>query len=144
MIEVVAALIWREDRFLICQRPAQKARGLLWEFVGGKVEPQESRRQALIRECQEELAVTVDVGELFWEGTYAYPDVTVHLAVYQAAIVQGEIQKREHADLRWIAPEQIPQFLFCPADMQVLEQIRQQYGRAAQGSGYSAQSAGKR
>ena len=61
--EVVAALIWEEDRFLICQRPAHKARGLLWEFVGGKVEPEETKEQALIRECQEELAVTISVGE---------------------------------------------------------------------------------
>ena len=61
--EVVAALIWDHDKFMICQRPAHKARGLLWEFVGGKVEPGETREQALIRECQEELAVTLDVGE---------------------------------------------------------------------------------
>lgn len=57
--EVVAALIWVEDRFLICQRPAHKARGLLWEFVGGKVEPGETKEQALVRECREELAVTI-------------------------------------------------------------------------------------
>ena len=64
MTEVVAALIWDEKRFLACQRPAHKARGLLWEFVGGKVEPGETREQALIRECQEELAVTVAVQDV--------------------------------------------------------------------------------
>jgi 8-oxo-dGTP diphosphatase len=58
MMEVVAALIWQGDKFMICQRPAHKARGLLWEFVGGKVEPGETKEQALIRECREELAVT--------------------------------------------------------------------------------------
>ena len=58
MTEVVAALIWDQGKFMICQRPAHKARGLLWEFVGGKVEPGETKEQALIRECQEELAVT--------------------------------------------------------------------------------------
>ena len=57
-VEVVAALIWRGDRFLACQRPAHKARGLLWEFVGGKVEPGETKEEALIRECREELGVT--------------------------------------------------------------------------------------
>ena len=67
MIEVVAALIWDENRFLACQRPAHKARGLLWEFVGGKVEPGETREQALIRECQEELAITVAVQDVFME-----------------------------------------------------------------------------
>ena len=63
--EVVAALIWNGDRFLICQRPRNKARGMQWEFVGGKVEPGETKEQALIRECQEELGVTVSVGTTF-------------------------------------------------------------------------------
>ena len=67
MTEVVAALIWEQGRFLICQRPPHKARGLLWEFVGGKVEPGETRAQALVRECREELAVTVTVGDIFWK-----------------------------------------------------------------------------
>ena len=68
--EVVAALIWDGDRFLVWQRPAHKARGLLWEFVGGKVEPGETKEEALIRECQEELAVTISVGEVFMEVVY--------------------------------------------------------------------------
>ena len=79
--EVVAALIWDHDKFMICQRPAHKARGLLWEFVGGKVEPGETREQALIRECQEELAVTLDVGEVFMDVIHEYPDLTVHLTL---------------------------------------------------------------
>ena len=61
MTEVVAALIWDQDKFMICQRPAHKARGLLWEFVGGKVEPGETKEQALIRECQEKLADLLEV-----------------------------------------------------------------------------------
>ena len=65
--EVVAALIWQGDKFMICQRPAYKARGLLWEFVGGKVEPGETKEQALIRECREELAVILSVGDVFMD-----------------------------------------------------------------------------
>ena len=61
MTEVVAALIWNQDKFMICQRPAHKARGLLWEFVGGKVESGETKEQALIRECQEEMADLLEV-----------------------------------------------------------------------------------
>ena len=61
MTEVVAALIWDQDKFMICQRPAHKARGLLWEFVGGKVESGETKEQALIRECQEKLADLLEV-----------------------------------------------------------------------------------
>ena len=70
MTEVVAALIWKGDQFMICQRPAHKARGLLWEFVGGKVEPGETREEALVRECRAELAVTVSVGDVFMEVTH--------------------------------------------------------------------------
>ena len=75
MTEVVAALIWEGDRFLACQRPPDKARGLLWEFVGGKVEPGETKEAALVRECQEELGVVVSVGDLFMEVTHSYPDL---------------------------------------------------------------------
>ena len=75
MTEVVAALIWDQDKFMICQRPANKTRGLLWEFVGGKVEPGETKEQALIRECQEELAITLDVGEVFMDVVHEYPDL---------------------------------------------------------------------
>jgi len=123
MIEVVAALIGEGDRFLICQRPAHKARGLLWEFVGGKVEPGESGAEALIRECTEELDVLVEPGEVFMEVTHEYPDLTVHLTLYHARIVRGEPKLLEHNDLRWILPEEIPQFSFCPADEEILQRI---------------------
>lgn len=123
MTEVVAALIWDKDRFMICQRPAHKARGLLWEFVGGKVEPGETKEQALIRECQEELAITLTVGKVFMEVVHAYPDLTVHLTLFHAAIAAGVPQKLEHEDIRWITPEEIPNFAFCPADEEILKKI---------------------
>lgn len=126
-VEVVAALIWRGDRFMICQRPEYKARGLLWEFVGGKVEPGETNEQALIRECREELAVTVSVGELFTDVLYVYPDITVHLSLYHAQIAEGEPVLLEHNDLRWILPEEIPDYEFCPADVEILQKIREQF-----------------
>ena len=125
MTEVVAALIWDGDRFLACQRPAHKARGLLWEFVGGKVEPGETKEEALIRECREELAVTVSVGEVFLEVTHQYPDLTVHLTLYHAAIAAGVPQKIEHNDIRWITVEEIDQYPFCPADDVILERLKQ-------------------
>lgn len=123
MTQVVAALIWQGDRFLICQRPAHKARGLLWEFVGGKVEPGESKQQALIRECQEELAVEVQVGDVFIELTHTYPDLTVHLTVFHAAIAKGTPQKLEHNDMQWITPAEIPAYDFCPADEAILQRL---------------------
>ncbi len=123
MVEVAAALIWDGNKFMICQRPAHKARGLLWEFVGGKVEPGETREQALARECREELAVEVRVDELFMEVVHQYPDITVHLSLFHAAILQGPPQLLEHNDLRWITPDQIPQYQFCPADTGILDAI---------------------
>ena len=123
MVEVVAALIWDNDKFLICQRPANKARALMWEFVGGKVEQGESKAQALIRECQEELNITVCVGETFMEVTHTYPDITVHLTLLNATIAQGVPQKLEHNDMRWITPGEIANFTFCPADEEILQEI---------------------
>ena len=121
--EVVAALIWDIDQFMICQRPAHKARGLLWEFVGGKVEAGESKEAALIRECQEELAVTLSVGDVFMEVLHEYPDITVRLTLFNAVIAEGEPQKLEHNDIRWITPAEIPQYDFCPADVEILDKI---------------------
>ena len=121
--EVVAALIWQGDTFMICQRPAHKARGLLWEFVGGKVEPGETKEQALIRECREELAVTLSVGDMFMDVTHEYPDLTVHLTLFHATIAAGEPQKLEHNDIQWITPSEISNYEFCPADVEILAKI---------------------
>lgn len=122
--EVVAALIWDGPRFMICQRPAHKARAMLWEFVGGKVEPGETKERALIRECREELAVTVSVGDVFMEVVHAYPDITVQLTLFHATIAEGIPQKLEHADIQWIKPHQIPQYDFCPADEEILKKLQ--------------------
>ena len=127
MVEVVAALIWDENKFMICQRPAHKARALLWEFVGGKVEPGETKEQALIRECQEELAVTLSVGSVFMDVVHEYPDITVHLTLFHATIAAGMPQKLEHNDIQWISPREIPHYDFCPADEEILKRITEVY-----------------
>ena len=129
MIEVVAALIWDEGRFLVCQRPPHKARGLLWEFVGGKVEPGETKAQALARECREELDIGLAVGDVFMEVTHTYPDITVHLTLFNARIAQGEPRLLEHTALAWITPEEIPQYDFCPADAAILARLRRERGQ---------------
>ena len=123
MVEVVAALIWQDDKFMICQRPAYKARGLLWEFVGGKVEPGETKEQALIRECKEELNVILSVGDVFMDVVHEYPDLTVHLTLFNATIAKGEPQKIEHNDIQWITPREISNYNFCPADEEILKKI---------------------
>jgi 8-oxo-dGTP diphosphatase len=125
MTDVVAALIWDEDRFMICQRPANKARGLLWEFVGGKVEPGETKPQALIRECREELGITIAVEDVFTEVIHEYPDIKIKLTLFNATIAEGVPQKLEHNDIRWIRVDEIPEYEFCPADTEILDRLKQ-------------------
>lgn len=128
MVDVVAALIWDDDRFMICQRPAHKARGLLWEFVGGKVEPGETKQEALVRECREELGVIVEPGEEFMTLVHEYPDLTVRLSLFHARIREGVPQLLEHADIRWIPVSEIPSYEFCPADEEILARLQMMYG----------------
>ena len=126
MTEVVAALIWKNNKFMICQRPANKARGLLWEFVGGKVESGETKEKALIRECREELNVLLFVGDVFMDVIHEYPDLTVHLTLFNATIADGEPQKLEHNDIQWITPSEITNYEFCPADEEILKKLSSQ------------------
>lgn len=123
MTEVVAALIWDGDRFMICRRPAHKARGLLWEFAGGKVEPGETKRDALIRECREELGVELEVRDIYYDVVHEYPDILIHLTLFNAAISSGEPKLLEHSEIRWITPGEIPQYEFCPADRDILKKL---------------------
>ena len=132
MVEVVAALIWDGNRFLICQRPENKARGLLWEYVGGKVEAGETKQEALVRECKEELDVTISVGDVFMDVVHEYPDITVHLTLFHAQIASGDIRLLEHNAVAWITPDEIPYYAFCPADKEINERIASEYGHHVQ------------
>lgn len=124
MVEVVAALIRDNDKILICQRPENKARALLWEFVGGKVEKGETKEQALVRECREELNVTLAVGDVFAEVTHEYPDITVHLTLFNATIASGVPEKIEHNDVRWVSASELKNYEFCPADEEILKRLK--------------------
>lgn len=126
MTEVVAALLWDGDRFMICQRPKHKARGLLWEFVGGKVEKGETKQEALIRECKEELDVEVEVFDVFMELCHEYPDLTVNLTLFNAKIKNGVPKKLEHNDIKWISVGEISKYDFCPADEEILRKIERE------------------
>ena len=131
--DVAAALIWQtgEDgirRFMICQRPRHKSNGQLWEFVGGKREPGETLEQTLIRECREELDITVSVGDLFMEVYHTYPDIDIRLLLFHCRIAAGEPKLLEHEALAWITPAEIPDYHFCPADKTILERIAEQFG----------------
>ncbi len=126
---VVASLIWQQNRFLICKRPENKARGLLWEFVGGKVEQGETKRQALVRECKEELDIIVDVSDEYCHVVHEYDDVIVDLTLFNATILHGTPKLLEHVDMRWILPSEIDNFEFCPADVDILNKIKHDFGK---------------
>ena len=127
LTDVVAALIWDGSRFMICQRPANKARALLWEFVGGKTEAGETLEDALIRECREELDITVSVGDIFTQVIHEYPDIHIRLTLFNCTIADGTPKLLEHNDLKWILPSEIPNFDFCPADKDILSLIQSKY-----------------
>lgn len=123
--QVAAALIWREDKILICRRPANKARALLWEFPGGKVEAGETKQQALVRECREELGITVVPGSVYYEVTHTYPDITIHLTLFNCT-TQDEPQRLEHSELAWVLPQNVTAYDFCPADKAIVAKIAAQ------------------
>ena len=126
-VDVVAALLWDGKKFMICQRPEGKVRGLLWEFVGGKREPGETLEEALARECMEELGITVNVGNLFMEVLHAYEDLYIRLSLFHCTVDDGTPKKLEHNDIRWISPAEISDFQFCPADADIIKEIRRKY-----------------
>ena len=127
MTDVVAALIWDNGRFMLCPRPGHQARGLLWEFVGGKTDPGETMEEALIRECREELGITVSVGDVYMQVIHDYPDILIRLTLFHCTIAEGTPKLLEHNDLKWILPSQIPEFDFCPADQDILAKIIADY-----------------
>lgn len=123
MTQVVAALIWKDKKFMICQRSSNKTRAFEWEFVGGKVEKGETLEQALIRECREEIGVEIKVEDVYTEVDHIYPDITIHLTLFNARLTGEEPKMLEHNDIRFILPAEIPQYEFCPADEEILKKI---------------------
>ncbi|MBQ3849717.1 MAG: D-serine ammonia-lyase [Clostridia bacterium] len=127
IVEVAAALISREGKFMVCRRPQNKARGGLWEFVGGKLEEGESAAEALIRECREELDIEISVGDVFTDVIHRYSDITIHLTVMRARIAEGEPKLLEHTQIAWITPDEMEAYDFCPADTEVLMHIKNEF-----------------
>jgi 8-oxo-dGTP diphosphatase len=99
----------------------------MYEFPGGKLEPGETPRQALRRECLEELAIDTRIHDAVADVEHSYPDLTIHLTLYRAEILQGEPTGLEHDDLQWITAEQLEDYAFCPADVAFHGAIRNLY-----------------
>ncbi len=128
MTDVVAAFIQKDGKILICLRPPDKPNPLLWEFVGGKVESGETLKEALKRECREELDVEISVNDVFFETYHEYPDRYIHLTLFNAEIIKNEPKLIVHKDIRWVTPNELAEYDFCPADKEIIEKIVKLYG----------------
>ena len=122
-VNVVAAMIVDNGRLLICRLPEGKALAGMWEFAGGKIEPGETPEQALVRECHEELDITIEPQSLFAQVEYDYPAMHLSMQVYTAQILSGTPKRLEHMEMKWVSPDQLGEFTFCPADREILDKI---------------------
>ena len=123
-IEVAAALVFRDGKLLITQRHAHAHLGGLWEFPGGKREPNETFEECLRRELREELGIEVRVGPLFESVTHPYDDRTIHLRFFICRWEQHEPQLLDCADFKWVGREQLEEYAFPPADAQLLARLQ--------------------
>lgn len=126
MIEVVAGIIYRGNKFLIAQRNSKKDQGGLWEFPGGKVEKEESYESALIREIKEELNADIEVTEYIGESIHHYPEKDIKLIFYKAKLLSEKIELIEHENYKWITKNEKDKFEFAGADKVVFELIKEE------------------
>lgn len=125
MIEVTAAIIKNNDKILICQRPKGKKMADMWEFPGGKTEVGETAEQCIIRECNEELDITISIDNVFADITKE----DLHITFFICRIVEGTIKLKEHQDSRWVTKEELSDYTFCPADTKVIEMLQKNCNR---------------
>ena len=123
-IEVSAALIFHKGKLLITQRRAGAHLGGLWEFPGGKREPNETFEQCLVRELDEELGIEVEVGKLFEEISHAYAEKSVQLKFFVCKLISGKPQTLDCAAFKWVGKAELDDFDFPAADARLLEKLR--------------------
>lgn len=125
MINVVAAVIKDEnEKILITQRNLKKAQGGLWEFPGGKIEPNETRENAIVREIKEELDIDIEVKSYLSEKVFNYPEKDINLIALECKKISGEIKLLEHEDYKWVSRNELDNFQFAPADLFIIEKIK--------------------
>jgi 8-oxo-dGTP diphosphatase len=123
-ILVVGAVLEQDGRIFIARRREEDSFGGLWEFPGGKVEPDESPEEALVRECREELEIEIEVGPVFEVTFYRYPKNNVLLLFYLGRILQGRLKARGCSGFAWVLREEFEHYEFLPADRPILEKLR--------------------
>lgn len=125
-MKVACALIYKEDRILLCRRPPNKAQGGLWEFPGGKLEKGETAEQALIREIREELDLSLSIEEPLPPFTWTYTQptaLTIELFPFWCTCDDGDVTLRDHVDYAWLTREQIGGLQLCEADRHLLKRL---------------------
>jgi len=122
-IDVSAALIFHDGKLLITRRHSDAHLGGLWEFPGGKREPDETFEQCLVREIREELGVEISVGKLFESVTHAYPEKTVCLKFFACRLERGEPQMLGCAAFKWISAAELDNYQFPAADTKLLGKL---------------------
>ena len=125
MIEVVAGVIYKDNKFLIAQRNLKKSQGGLWEFPGGKIETNETIEEAIIREIKEELDTDINVGDLIDTIEYDYPNFHLSMDCFWCEILQGELELKEHESARWLSKEKLYSVDWLPADIGLIEKIQE-------------------
>ncbi len=123
VIDVAAALVFRDGQLLITQRHANAHLGGLWEFPGGKRELNESFQECLARELREELGIEVSVGELVESLTHDYPEKSVHLRFFRCRWLKNEPQALGCPAFKWVTPAELPQHQFPAADARLLARL---------------------
>ena len=124
IIDVVGAIIKDSDRYLVGQRPANKAQGGMWEFMGGKIEPGETPEEALARECREELALEIENEHIIDSVVHEYPEKTIRLTLISCSPKSGSIPKAlEHQQIRWVTRVEMDVLDFAPADRELIGRI---------------------
>ena len=123
MKTIAAAILFREGRILICRRGEGGSCAFLWEFPGGKLEPGETPAECAVRECREELGVSVRLGPVFARTSYDYPEGSLSFIFYKGEILSGDPQKRVHPEMRWVRPSELTDYPFCPADRDVVQRL---------------------
>jgi mutator protein MutT len=124
VIDVAAALVFRDGKLLLTQRHADAHLGGLWEFPGGKREPNETFEACLMRELREELGIEVEVGELVESLTHAYPEKTVHLKFYRCRWKQHEPQPLGCPAFKWVRAVELKDYAFPAADARLLDKLQ--------------------
>ena len=124
MKEVTAAILEKNGKILIARRKADDRQAGKWEFPGGTIEPNETPQACLRREMQEEFGITVAVGRFFGESVYRYDHGKIRLRAYRASWESGRISLYDHADSRWVLPEQLAEYDFAPADIPFVQKLQ--------------------